>query len=116
MHHDDDMKTLATLCTQQHHKARRPNPPFVVFAGAALRGLDLGLTQGVFSAIVADVAPTRLRGTGFSLFNMATGVAMLIGGLGAGALWDVCGPARTVAAAVTAAAVAALLAIYRDPR
>jgi MFS family permease len=87
--------------------------PLVVFAGAALWGLHLGLTQGVFSAIVADVAPARLRGTGFGLFNMATGVAMLIGSVAAGALWDGYGPAFpfALAAAVTAVALVAYLAL-----
>ena len=87
--------------------------PLVVFAGAALWGLHLGLTQGVFSAIVADVAPVRLRGTGFGLFNMATGVAMLIGSVAAGALWDGYGPAFpfALAAAVTAVALVVFLII-----
>ena len=92
--------------------------PLAVFLGAALWGLHMGLTQGVLSAIVADVAPARLRGTGFGLFNMATGVAALLGSLAAGALWDVYGAASmfTVAAVVTAAALAAFLVIPRDAR
>jgi MFS family permease len=48
-----------------------------VFIGVALWGLHMGLSQGLLSALVADTAPTTLRGTAFGLFNLASGVAML---------------------------------------
>jgi MFS family permease len=71
--------------------------PAAVFAGAALWGLHLALTQGIFAAMVADVAPAHLRGTGFGLFNMATGLALFAGSLIAGLLWDYFGPAAPFA-------------------
>ncbi len=82
--------------------------PLVVFAGAVLWGLHMGLTQGVFSAIVADVAPSRLRGTGFGLFNMAIGFSALGGSLAAGELWDHVGPAYAFGAGAVATALALL--------
>jgi MFS family permease len=86
--------------------------PAHVFLGAAAWGLHLGLTQGVLSAMVADVVPARLRGTGFGLFHMGTGLAMLAGSMAAGLLWDLYGAAVpfAVGAGVAALALAAFLA------
>jgi len=53
--------------------------PVLVFLGAALWGLHVGMTQGVFSALVADHAPAELRGTAFGVFNLAAGLAILAG-------------------------------------
>jgi MFS family permease len=69
----------------------------VVF-GAALWGLHLGFTQGLFAAMVADTAPTDLRGTGYGVFNLITGLALLLASVVAGALWDAAGPRVTFAA------------------
>lgn len=56
--------------------------------GVILWGLHMGFTQGVLSALVADTAPKHLRGTGFGLFNLITGVMMLAASIIAGALWQ----------------------------
>jgi MFS family permease len=63
--------------------------------GAALRGLHMGFTQGLLAALVADTAPAELRGTAFGVFNLITGLALLLASLIAGALWDVAGPQGT---------------------
>jgi len=75
-----------------------------------LWGLHMGLTQGLLSALVADAAPEELRGTAFGMFNLVSGIAMLIASVVAGALWDIAGPAGTflAGAAFTAIALAAL--------
>jgi MFS family permease len=52
----------------------------------------MALTQGLFSAMIADAAPPALRGTAFGLYNLAGGVAMLIASAGFGTLWTVFGP------------------------
>jgi MFS family permease len=64
-------------------------------AGAALWGLHMGLTQGLFAAMVADAAPQNLRGTAFGLFNLVTGVGLLFASLLAGFLWESFGSAAT---------------------
>ncbi len=56
--------------------------------GVALWGLHMGLTQGGLAAMIADEAPPELRGTAFGVFNLASGVALLIGSVLAGLLWD----------------------------
>ena len=64
-------------------------------AGVALWGLHMGLTQGILSAMVADVAPKELRGTAFGVFNLASGAALLVGSVLAGLMWDRYGPEGT---------------------
>jgi Na+/melibiose symporter-like transporter len=57
-----------------------------------------GLRGAPRDALVADAAPADLRGTAFGLFNLATGVTLLLASFLAGALWTVAGPAMTFAA------------------
>lgn len=66
-----------------------------VILGVALWGLHLGLTQGLLSALVADTAPARTRGTAFGLFNLASGLTMLAASTLAGAVWSSWGAAAT---------------------
>jgi len=66
-----------------------------VMVGTALWGLHMGLTQGVFAAMVAAVAPQDLRGSAFGLFNLASGAALLVASILAGWLWEVFGPSVT---------------------
>jgi len=79
-----------------------------VFAGVALWGLHLGLTQGVLAALIADAAPERLRGTAFGLFNLASGVTLLAASSIAGLLWSLSGPKTTFLAAGGFALLAAV--------
>ena len=53
-----------------------------------LWGAHMALTQGLFAKLLADVAPPHLRATAFGLFNVATGIGLLLASLGAGLLWD----------------------------
>lgn len=85
-------------------------------AGAAIWGLHMGLTQGVFAALVADAADPGRRGTAFGVFNLAGGLATLGAGVGAGLLWDRYGAPATFLAGAGLAAVATLaLALLKDP-
>jgi MFS family permease len=79
-----------------------------VFAGAALWGLHMGLTQGIFSAMVAAHAPADLRGSAFGVFNLAGGASMLVASTVAGALWDVAGARATFALGAALALVTAV--------
>lgn len=91
--------------------AARTTP--VVLAGAALWGLHMALTQGLLSKLVADTTPAALRGTGFGLFNFASGVALLLASAIAGLLWNAHGAAATFLAGAAFAALSGvgLLAI-----
>ncbi|OYX42878.1 MAG: MFS transporter [Rhodobacterales bacterium 32-67-9] len=80
-------------------------------AGVALWGLHMGLSQGLLSAAVADATPAALRGTGFGLFNLVGGLAVLLANALAGGLWATFGAPATFAAGAAAALLALLLAL-----
>jgi MFS family permease len=85
--------------------------PVVVFAGAALWGLHMAFTQGLLSKLVADAVPADLRGSGFGVFHLVSGGALLLASVIAGTLWSAIGPAATfLAGAAFAAAASAGLA------
>jgi MFS family permease len=69
----------------------------------------MGLTQGVFAALVADAAPTDRRGTAFGVFNLAGGLATLAAGIGAGLVWDRFGAPVTFLAGGALALLAAVM-------
>ena len=77
-----------------------------VMIGVAIWGLHMGLTQGLLSALVADTAPRELRGTAFGVFNLVSGLAMLLASVIAGGLWDVIGPDGTFLAGAAFTAIA----------
>ncbi|MBP6514638.1 MAG: MFS transporter [Steroidobacteraceae bacterium] len=79
----------------------------MVFAGAALWGVHMALTQGLLAKLVADAAPQALVGTGFGIFNLVSGVALLLASVIAGALWNSFGAASTFLAGAGFAAAAA---------
>ena len=82
--------------------------PLLVFAGAALWGLHMAFTQGLLSKLVSDTAPADLRGTGFGIFNLVSGGALLAASVIAGALWSVLGAPATFLAGGAFAAVASV--------
>lgn len=84
-----------------------------VAIGVGLWGLHMGLTQGLLATLVADTAPTELRGTAYGMFNLLTGLALLAASIIAGVLWDAVGPEGTffAGAAFTAVAVVGLLTV-----
>ena len=79
-----------------------------IFLGIGLWGLHMGLTQGVLSALVAQAAPARLRGTAFGLFGLVTGLATLLASVAAGILWDAVSPEVTFLTGAGFAALALL--------
>jgi len=91
--------------------------PLLLFAGAALWGVHMGITQGLLAKLVADNSPAELLGTGFGVFNLVSGVALLLASVIAGALWSGFGPQATFLAGAVFAALAALgVAVYRPQR
>lgn len=82
------------------------------FAGIALWGAHMALTQGLLAKLVAERAPDTLRGSAFGVFNLATGVTLLLASLTAGILWEMLGPAATFLAGAGFAGVAALAVLF----
>jgi MFS family permease len=83
----------------------------IVFVGAALWGLHMAFTQGLLSKLVADTVPARLRGTGFGIFNLVGGLALLLASVIAGGLWHSFGASATFLAGA-AFACAASVGLY----
>ena len=86
-----------------------------LFAGIALWGAHMGLTQGLLSTLVAQAAPAELRGTAFGVFHLVSGVALLAASVLAGWLWASLGPAATFfgGAAFCSVALAGLMTVTR---
>ena len=76
--------------------------------GVALWGLHMGLTQGLLAALVAETVPAELRGTALGLFNLITGLALLLASVIAGGLWQAIGPEATFLAGAGFATLALL--------
>lgn len=76
--------------------------------GIALWGLHMGLTQGLLAALVAEGVPTELRGTAYGMFNLVTGMALLLASVIAGGLWQWIGSEATFLAGAVFAGFAAL--------
>jgi MFS family permease len=91
--------------------------PWLALAGAAFWGLHMGCTQGLFAKLVADSSPAGVRGTAFGVFNLITGVGLLLASVVAGSLWSAFGaPATFLAGAIfSAAAVVGLVALRLGP-
>ncbi|SDH63414.1 Predicted arabinose efflux permease, MFS family [Pseudomonas benzenivorans] len=83
--------------------------PALVLFGVALWGLHMGFSQGILAALVADTTPAELKGTAFGLFNLLSGIALLLASAGAGWLWQSYGAAATFYAGAGLSAAALLL-------
>lgn len=83
----------------------------LLFVGIALWGLHMGLTQGVLASLVADRVPAAYRATAFGMFNLISGIALLVASGMAGALWQYVAPTATFWAGALVAAVSAVLCL-----
>ncbi len=81
--------------------------------GVALWGVHMGMTQGLLATMVADTAPADLRGTAFGLFNLVSGVAMLVASVVAGWLWETQGASFTFVGGAIFAVLALLFLSLR---
>jgi MFS family permease len=76
-----------------------------------LYGLYYGMIEGTTRALVADVVPSKRRGTAYGLYHGAVGLSLLLASVIAGALWQWVGPSAPFffGAAVAAAATIAFI-------
>ncbi|MFL1527565.1 MFS transporter [Pseudomonas sp. O230] len=81
--------------------------------GVALWGLHMGFSQGILASLVADKAPGKLKGTAFGIFNLVSGVCMLIASVLAGWLWQSIGSDSTFLMGAFLAATALLLLLLK---
>jgi MFS family permease len=87
----------------------------LLWAGIALWGLHMAMTQGLLATMVADTAPVELRGTAFGMFNLASGAALLFASVLAGLLWDRWGASTTFLAGAVFSALALAGILWRRP-
>ena len=87
-----------------------------MLAGVALWGIHMGMTQGLLATMVADTAPSDLRGTAYGVFNLMSGLAMLLASGIAGWLWDQYGAAITFLGGAAFAGFALLGLVTRRAR
>jgi MFS family permease len=71
------------------------NDTTTLLVGIGLWGIHMGMTQGLLATMVADTAPADLRGTAFGMFNLVSGLALLVASGLAGWLWDTYGASAT---------------------
>ena len=91
------------------------NQGVVLWGGIALWGLHMALTQGLLATMVADTAPPSVRGTAFGVFNLASGVALLVASALAGLLWDRLGGASTFIAGAAISLLALAVLAWKAP-
>ncbi len=89
------------------------NQGAVLWAGIALWGLHMAMTQGLLATMVADTAPDDLRGTAYGFFNLMSGLALLLASVVAGLLWDQLGASVTFIASAVFSAVTLVLLWWR---
>jgi MFS family permease len=85
----------------------------MLMLGVTLWGLHMGFSQGLLAALVADTTPAELKGTAFGMFNLVSGVSMLLASGIAGLLWQTWGSAMTFYAGAVFSAVALMLLLVR---
>jgi MFS family permease len=83
----------------------------LAFAGIAAWGLHMGLTQGILASLVVDRVPAAYRATAFGMFNLVSGIALLVASGGAGALWEAAGPAAPFLGGAALAALGGVAAL-----
>ena len=77
--------------------------------GASLWGLQMGVTQGLVAASIADAAPAHLRGSAFGIYYLVDGVVSLLASAGAGAVWMLAGSGVTCGLGAALAGTALIL-------
>jgi MFS family permease len=106
---------LVSLIAAELVLAWAPSPMFVMM-GVAIWGLHMGLTQGILSTLVADSAPSDLRGTAYGVFALVSGVAALLASVTAGVVWDKMGQAPVFYIGAGFAVLALLMVALVQPK
>ena len=81
--------------------------------GDAVWGIQIGITQSMFLALIADSVPDDLRGTGFGVFYLISAVSLVLASTAGGTIAQIYGESMTftVSGIVGAVAVVALFVL-----
>lgn len=80
--------------------------------GVVLWGLQMGITQGLVAAAIADAAPEQLRGAAFGIYYFVDGVASLLASAGAGVLWHIGGASLAFGAGAALASFVVVMVLF----
>jgi len=83
--------------------------PWPIAGLFVLYGVYMGFAEGVQRAYLATLVPSERKATGFGLYHMVVGIAILPASLIAGFLWDHIGPAAPFWFGAASATLAAIL-------
>lgn len=86
--------------------ATHPGHAWLLFP---IYGLFMGISEGVQRAYLASIVPPDFKATGFGLYHMVIGLAVLPASMIGGFLWDVIGPEATFYYGAGTATLSALL-------
>jgi len=86
----------------------------LVTLGAGLWGVQMGITQSILAAMVADTAEKEVRGTAFGIYYLVIAFALFSANMLMGWLFDAYGPrAGFVTSAAIAASAVCLIALMK---
>lgn len=59
---------------------------YTLFVGVLFWGCQMGISQNIFASLIADLVPEDLRGTGFGVFYLISGISIISGGAAGGTI------------------------------
>lgn len=86
------------------------------FIGVVIWGIQMGVAQSIFVALITDYVPADLRGTGFGFYYLISAISSVIAGLGGGAIAHYHGVANTFFVSMLIAIAALLVLLLFLPR
>lgn len=81
---------IGTLMIADFFISLAPNL-YVLLIGVLFWGCQMGISQNIFASLVTDIVPEDLRGTGFGIFYLTSGIAVICGGIAGGAIAHIYG-------------------------
>lgn len=81
----------------------------MVLAGVCFWGVQIGITQSMFMALIADKVPPRLLGTGFGFFYLISAIALVVAGTLGGSIGNIYGQGASFLYSFVVAFVALVL-------
>jgi len=88
----------------------------ILFAGIAIWGLQMGIHQSMFYALVADNSPDDLRGTAFSIYYLISAISIFWANFGGGIIAQIYGESMTYFSSFAIGIIALVLLIFIMPK
>jgi MFS family permease len=105
---------IITLMIADFLIALAPNLP-TLFIGVLFWGCQLGISQNIFASLIADLAPEDLRGTGFGVFYLISGISTIAAGASAGTISHLYGEGAVFLLSLSVAGLSLLALLFFAP-